>query len=194
MAVTVSVSFRPAFSGVLATFLQAQDVNGNWTGMTQFGNATAYTQISPKPGPFIDSVQLSSTSNLASITLTTGHTAGPGQLGMVHVLISDRIVGGSACQIVYFPLSNALNLVNDTGSDMVTPGGLTPGAGALGNSRCGVIGTQTSAVAWGSMVSLKTAVTFQPATFAGRRHVYINVFDIHGNLTHWVYAGSIDIK
>ena len=194
MAVTVSVSFKPGFSGVLATFLQAQDVNGNWTGMTQFGNATAYTQTTPKSGPFVESVQLSSTANSAAITLTTGHTASPGQLGMVHVLISDRIVGGSACQIVYFPLSNTLNLVNDAGSDMATPAGLKPGAGALANSRCGVIGTQTSALAWSSMVSLKIATTFQSATFAGRRHVYVNVFDIHGNLTHWVYAGSLDIK
>ena len=44
------------------------------------------------------------------------------------------------------------------------------------------------------MVSLKIETAFHSATFAGRRHVYVNVFDIHGNLTHWVYGGSLDIK
>ena len=195
MSVTVPVTFRTGFTGVLATFLQAQDVYGNWTGMTQFGNATAYAQPSPKPGPYVSTISVpATTGDSTTVNLRAGHTGGYSQLGMIHLLISDRIVGGVPCQIVYFPHGNTLNLVNDSGTDMVTPAGIKPGSGALANSRCSVAGSRSSSVAWGNTVSLTLALTFQPSTFAGKRNVYVNAFDILGNLTHWVHGGTLNIQ
>jgi len=38
MTVAVAMTFNSSFSGELATFMQAFDVTGGFTGMTQFGN------------------------------------------------------------------------------------------------------------------------------------------------------------
>ena len=52
MTITVPVTFFGNFTGPLGTFLQQADVHGNWTGMTQFGNWTAYGLFGHRnPGP-----------------------------------------------------------------------------------------------------------------------------------------------
>ena len=47
MYVDARVTFKAPLNGVLGTFLQELDVNGVWTGMTQFGNWLAFPVASP---------------------------------------------------------------------------------------------------------------------------------------------------
>jgi hypothetical protein len=53
MTVNVTVTFQTAIGPVLGTFLQALDVNGTWTGMTQIGNWTVPGALQTRPGPTI---------------------------------------------------------------------------------------------------------------------------------------------
>ena len=53
MTVNVTVTFKTAIGPVLGTFLQALDVNGTWTGMTQIGNWTVPGALQTRPGPTI---------------------------------------------------------------------------------------------------------------------------------------------
>ena len=56
---------------------------------------------------------------------------------MIHLLTSAAIVGSPACQFVYFPAANTLNLINDAGTELVSPTGIVPGQpGSLTNARC----------------------------------------------------------
>ena len=92
LAVSVPVTFAPGFSGVLPTFLQSEDVTGQWTGMTQMGSWTAYPAAVQRPGPYyVNATPLSGTGSYTTMNVTVGHSAGPSALSMVHALIGNSI-------------------------------------------------------------------------------------------------------
>jgi hypothetical protein len=196
MTVTVPVTFRSGVSPVMATFLQALDVKDNWTGMTQFGN-WVYSGGTSRPGPSIHGVAASTTEgSYAVYSVTANHTIGAAWLSMIHVLVSDRIVGGLPCQAVYFPLGNTLDLINDSGTALVSGGaGVTPGtAGTLANSRCSINTGLASRAVSDKNVTVTIPMNFRPATFGGMRNVYVNAFDIAGQLSHWVQASTLNVR
>jgi hypothetical protein len=191
MYVDARVTFKSPLNGVLGTFLQELDVNGVWTGMTQFGNWLAYPVTSPKPGPYIvGGTPTSGAGSSAAYNITVGHTSGVATLSMVHLLISSQIVGGAPCQVVFFPGGNSVHLINDTGSALVA-GSLIPGSntGTLANSRCTVSGSGLTRTNSGSNVTIRLPVSFSTGTFGGVKSVYVNTFDNYGLLTHWQQIG-----
>ena len=191
MTVTAAMTFNSGFSGKLATFMQGFDVTGAYTGMTQFGNwmASAGGQA---PGPYIVGVSpQSGAGSSTTLTFTAGHTSGVPSLSFVTLLISSVIVGGTPCQAFYFPAANVLNLVNDSGTAMVSANGIAPGtAGSLANSRCTINTGTASRNVSGNNVSVSLPLTFNTATFAGPQNVYVNAFDNFGYLSHWGYGGN----
>jgi hypothetical protein len=191
LAVTASMTFNSGFKGQLATFMQGFDVHGAYTGMTQFGNWVAASGPQA-PGPYV--VGMSPTSGAGSsttITFTAGDTSGVSALSFVTMLISSVIVGGTSCQVFYFPAANTLNLVNDAGTAMVSANGITPGAaGTLANSRCSINTGGASKSVSGNNVTVSLPMTFNTPTFSGTRNIYVNAFDNYGNLSHWVTGGT----
>jgi len=196
MTVNAKVTFKAALKGMLGTFLQELDVNGVWTGMTQFGNWQAYSVSTPKPGPYLTGGgPATGAGSSATFSIGAGHTSGVNTLSMVHLLISSKIVGAPVCQVVYFPVANTVYLINDTGSDLV-PGSLTPGTntGTLANSRCTVSGTGMTRSTSGNTRTLTLPVSFNPGTFGGAKSVYVNAFDNYGLLTHWQKIGAWTVQ
>ncbi len=196
MIINLTVAFNPTFKGVLGTFLQAQDVKGTWTGMTQFGNWVVSPLPGPKPGPFIASGgPPSGAGSSTTLAVTTGHTSGIIGNSLVTILISPKIVGGTPCQLIFFPLGNTVNLVNDTGSALVAA--IDPVIGTpvtLSNSRCSLnVGGMLRLNSEGT-VTATFPMTFNPATFGGLKNFYGNAFDIGGNVTHWVQFGTWTVQ
>jgi hypothetical protein len=197
MTVTIPVTFKSNFTGVLPMFLQAADVTDKWTGMTQMGSWTAFPQTVPKPGPyFVSTTPTSGAGSSATFSITVGHTGGVSRLSMVHLLLNSVIVGGAACQVVFLPSSNQVNLINDSGTDMASPVWLTPGSstGSVANSRCAISGVGLTRVTVGNNVTLNVPLTFQPAAFGGLKNIYVNTFDNAGLLTHWVQPGTWQVQ
>ena len=196
MTVTVPVVFKSAgLTGVLGTFTQELDVNGQWTDMRQFGN-WVLPGAPIKSGPAVVGLTPTQTAgNSATFTATGSHTAGVAQIGLFHLLIADRVVGGAACQIVYFAFDDTVALINDAGTDFAGAGRVPRGsANTLANSRCSVnVAAMTRSVA-GNNVSVSYPLTFNTSTFGGAKNVYLNTFDLSGNLSHWVQGGSITIQ
>jgi len=195
MTVTVKVTFNPAFTGQLATFLQAFDMAGNFTSMTQFGNWMAAPAPTRPPGPYVVGVSpTSGTGSSTTLSFTAGHTSGVPALAFVTMLISSVIAGGVPCQVFYFEASNTLNLVNDGGTAMVSAG-IVPGtAGTLSNSRCSInTGGATETIS-GDNVTVSVPMTFNTTTFGGKQNVYVNAFDNYGFLSHWVTGGSWTVQ
>ena len=187
MYVDARVTFKAPLNGVLGTFLQELDVNGVWTGMTQFGNWLAFPVVSPKPGPYVvGSAPAGGVGSSTAYNITVGHTSGIAALTVVHLLISSQIVGRAPCQIVFFPAANSVHLINDTGSALVI-GSITAGSntGTLVNSRCTVLGAGLTRANSGNNVTLRIPVLFNPATFGDAKNIYVNAFDNNGLLTHW---------
>jgi N-acetylneuraminic acid mutarotase len=196
MIVTVPVTFKTAgLTPVLGTFLQELDVNGQWTGMTQFGN-WVLPGAPVKLGPAVVSLSSSQVSGTsATLTATAANSFGIGQLGMFHMLIADRVVGGTACQIVYFAFDNTVALINDAGTAFAGAGRVGLGsANQLMNSRCSLNVAAARRTVTGNDVSVTYPMTFTPATFGGVKNVYLNIFDLSGNLSHWVQGGVLTVQ
>jgi hypothetical protein len=115
--------------------------------------------------------------------------------GIIHILVSDRILGGVSCQAIYFPSSNTLNLINDTGTQLVSANGVVPGTpGSLANSRCSInTGSASRAIA-GTSVTVTIPMNFQPSTFGGLKNVYASAFDNYGLLTHSVQGATMMVQ
>jgi hypothetical protein len=195
MVVTVQPEFKQSMGLLLATFLQAFDVSGNYTGMTQFGNWVIPNAAPGQPGPFVVSATpLTGTGSSATFTLTSGHSSGLLALSVLHLRISNSIVGEAACHIVYFTGNNTLNLVGDSGA-LVSSSGVAPGsASTLSNSVCNVNAAGTSVNTSGSLLTLVTPVSFAPSAFGGPKVVWANAFDNAGLLTHWVMTATFSVQ
>jgi hypothetical protein len=195
MTVTVTVFFQNSLGPVLGTFLQAEDVNGNWTDMRQFGNWVLPGAPPVRLGPAISSITPQSTfgSNV-TYSITSTHPSGWQALVLINLLVSDRIVGSPACHVVYFPANNTFNLVNDAGG-LVLPAGVAPGTNAiLSNSRCSISTAAASIVKVGTTITVTVPVSFFPATFAGGKNVYGNAFDNVGLTSHWIQGGVLNVQ
>jgi len=195
MTVNAAVTFNSSFTGRLATFMQGFDVTGAYTGMTQFGNWEVSAGVQ-KPGPYIvNMTPTSGAGSSATLTFTAGHTSGVSSLSFVTILISSVIVGAPACQAFYFPASNTLNLVNDSGSAMVSTNGIAPGtAGTLANSRCSINTGSASSSPAGNNVTVALPMTFDSSTFGGAKNIYLNAFDDFGKLSHWVNSATWTVQ
>jgi hypothetical protein len=195
MTVTAPITFHNGVSPVMGTFLQAQDVHGRWTGMTQFGT-WEYSAGTSRPGPSVVSTGSSNTQGSSTrYTVTSAHTSGASSLALINLLVSDRIFGGLPCHALYFPGGNTFNLIKDDSSGLVSNDGLRPGAfGTIANSRCSIDASQAAATVSGNRVTVVFPMRFQPSTFAGRKNVYVNVFDNVGWLSHWVQVGTFNVQ
>jgi hypothetical protein len=86
LRLTAPVTFRSGLAGALATFLQAQDMTGRWTGMTQFGNWVLPPFATPPTGPRIDGVAFTqSHARFGQLSVSASHTAGWANLTAIHV-------------------------------------------------------------------------------------------------------------
>jgi hypothetical protein len=199
LTVSIPVTFTTALGPVLGTFLQAQDINSIWTGMTQMGNWVIPGAPPVRPGPAIVNIQPASVAGTAATyTITASSPTGAAGLDNINLLISDRIVGGAPCHVIYFPQTNTLNLVNDTGNGFVSPTGVTPGSGGfLSNGRCQVNPSGASVSFTGTNVSVTVPLSFSTLTFSGTKGVWGNAFDRGGanQLTsHWVQGGTLLVQ
>lgn len=192
LVVNAAVTLNQSFTGTLGLFLQAQDIDGFWTGMTQFGNWTGTVASTPKPGPYV--VGMTPTAALGSATykLTVGHTSGISKLGMVHLRFSSGIVGAEPCHVIYFPGDNTINLINDAGTDLEAPPGVKLGSVGISTQRCTIAAGATRSVE-GNTLTLTLPMHFNRSTFLGAKTAYANVFDNAGNLTHWITVGTLNV-
>jgi hypothetical protein len=109
--------------------------------------------------------------------------------------VNTEIVGGTPCHIIFFPLENKLNLVDDSGMALVSSGGRTIGTtGTLANSICSIDPLAATKLISGLTMTINIPVSFNRQTFSGQKNVYVNAFDNAGSLTHWVQGGVIAVQ
>ena len=190
MIVTIPVTFKLSIGPVLGTFLQALDVNGNWTGMTQFGNWGVPGAQQTRVGPAFAGIGIQAAATLNSRKLTTyiAHPAGAAGLSMITMLAASGISATKTCQVVFIP-GLGINLIDDTRTAMVSPTWATPGQNVtLANSQCSF---NANGVVWqpGPTSVLTMPMTFASPGLSGVQTIYVNAFDVTGRTTHWVTAG-----
>ena len=191
MTVTLVVVFKDAsVTQVMGMFLQAADVSGSWTDFRQFGTWHLPSARLTRSGPFVVTGSMPSAGSGTSSTfdITVGHTSGVAQIEQVHMRLSSAIVGSAPCHLIYFPATNSMGLVNDSGDALIGPA--TLGSGVLATNRCLVDTNKVRRSDMPNGLTLTVPVTFNAGLFGGLKNLYINVFDKGGNLTHWVRTGT----
>jgi hypothetical protein len=184
LTVTVPLTFFGTFTGQMGTFLQSFDVNGNFTGMTQFGNWTPAPLASPKPGPYVTSITVPPyTLAPSKVVAETGNTTGVSKIIFVNILVAEQIVGGKVrCHILYFPATKEIKLINDAGTGYVTNSPAQNGYCAIGSFNGNVMfvsGTEKD-------LHLEIPMVWNTPEVTKRLSVWVNTFDNIGNLTHWL--------
>jgi len=128
-----------------------------------------------------------------SQTLTFRFTdaAGPGDIGVVDVLINTVLDGANACYIAYVRSANTLYLV-DNGGDAGGPFAgslvLNGGAGSTQNSQCQIHSVGSSATTTGTTLVLTLNVTFQ-SSFAGNQLMHVAQVNQAGYTNGWQRVG-----
>ena len=182
MTVTAEIALKAPHRRI-ATFAQALDASGRYSGIRQFGSWSGPLLI-PRPGPFLSSAATASTPAAGSETVVSfafGHS-NPSLLAFATVLIGDGI-GNPGCQIFYFPQAQPgarIQLVNDAGTALLV------GAPSASNSRCSVDAstlTLTDKGTDGQLLGVR--VKFNAANFAGRKRLYSLAVSSDGLITHW---------
>lgn len=190
LSYTIPVALKSAgMTPIPATFLQALDVTGKWTGMTQFGNRTVIDAMLQKPGPQIGGVSGPSEPNVGMLQGATG------PLAQLHLRIASKIVGAPACHIVFFYDTNTVNMINDSETALVSPVNLAIGApGSLANSRCSINAAQITRSDNAGQTSVWfKSLAYNSTAFSGTKTLYVQAFDGGGYTTHWFGAMNVSI-
>jgi hypothetical protein len=187
MTVTAHVTFKPTGATPrMATFLQAADVTDKWTGMTQQGTLQSPGASATRPGPQVTSTAIGPTIGIVTVTPDPSRV-----LTMVHLRIADRIVGSPVCHAVYFVGEQAVNLINDAETAMVSPTNVPVGnPTTLSNSRCTLDVSQTGSTGTSTTQQTFTFKVSSKPGFTGQKTYWFNAFDVENRLTHWVDGGT----
>ena len=192
LTLTLNIAFKPAFSGNRIMFVAALSqslANTDW-------QALGVWQVpGPPPSPPQIAVGSASPSRLAGaagtnqqVTFSLTDTAGPGDLGVVNVLINRFIDGRQACYLAYVASTNTLLLVDDAGDAGGPYAGsmvLNGTSASIGNSQCSVSGAGSTATPGANSLSLTLNIALK-TPFSGNRVIYLAGRDRHdGNSTGW---------
>lgn len=186
MTVRATIALRPGYTGPGATFLQALDASGRYSGVRQFGVWNSLFTHERRSGPFLPFIAQGSTGS-GSETAVSFSFGPTGSIEWATVLISDEI-GNPGCQIYYFPKTGLLRLVSEDGTALLSPPVVVHSRCSL-DARAPVI---TSLGEDGLRVSVN--VKFNPATFSGRKTFYSLALSSDGWVTHWQPGRTFDVQ
>jgi len=194
IALTLNITFKPAFAGNKVIYMAARDIAENNSGWQALGVVQA-------PG----AAQTTTTSAVGMTnprgsglgptphTFTFSDTHGFADLGVMNVLINESIDGRHACYLAYSRPLNTLYLVNDNGDGLLAGQSLAT-AGNTANSQCSVSWADNPVTADGNNLSLTLNIRFN-ASFAGNRVFYLAARDVaEGNNTDWQPLGSWTVQ
>lgn len=194
IAITLNLTFKPAFGGNKVIYMAARDIAENNSGWQALGVVQA-------PGAL-----QATTTSAVGMTNSRGFGLGPthyiftfsdtrgfADLGVMNVLINDSIDGRHGCYLAYSRPLNTLYLVNDNG-DGLLPGVSLDTTAVTSNSQCTVSGDVGSVERAGNVLTLALNIQFKPA-FAGNRIFFLAARDTaEGNNTDWQPLGTWTVQ
>lgn len=199
LTLTLNITFKASFGGNRITYVAARDHgsgNSDWQALGvwqvpwQSPGTIAVTGVTPSRG-----AAAAGTNQQFRLTLTD--TKGPGDFGVVNLLINNSIDGRRACYLAYLPSSNTLILVDDAGDAGGPYAGSMPlngSSASIENGQCSVSASGSSAGYSGNTTTLTLSITFKGA-FAGNRVLYTAGRDrSDGNNTDWQAMGTWTVQ
>ncbi len=181
LALSLSLTFQPAFQGAKNIYMQAANSGGS----TAWQSEGTWT-VQPASASAV-AVNPSSGSGLSqSFAFQFSDTGGAADLTSVGVLFNSSLSTAGACAVIYNQSQNSLSLLTDAGTSPGTTIG--PGSGTQQNSQCILSGAGSSVATVGNLLTLTLALTFQ-AAFQGSKTVYMQAANSAGT-SAWQAEGS----
>ena len=183
LTVNLSLTFKPAFTGLKNTYMQVQDVSGTlaaWQALgswTASGAAPSAVSVTPASG--------SGGSQTFAFVYTDPY--GVADINYINMLFQSQLSGPNACWVQYLTASNTVYLVADSGSGFAGSGVLGV-PGTLNNSQCTVDVGASSMTSSGNNLTFKAAITFK-ATFNGAKSSFMGVFNNAFATSGWQTKG-----
>lgn len=181
--ITLSIAFKPAFSGAKNLYMYAEDTSANNSGFQLRGT---FTVTSTASVPTVTSVTPNSGSGAhRPFTLVYSDPAGNSLLNRRLFLINSTLNGAGACFVEVD--RNGIFLATDAGTGLIGP--LLPN-GSLGNSQCSVDTPGASVAYSATTTTVVLPITFK-APFGGSRNIYMYADDTLGNSSGWQLMGAV---
>ncbi|MEO8024955.1 MAG: SBBP repeat-containing protein [Bryobacteraceae bacterium] len=186
LTLTISYSFKAAYSGSKLTYAFAQDNAGSLTGWQRLGTWTVGAANQPPTVAGVTPASGSGTSQIFNFIFSDGN--GFADLSTVYGQISPTLHAAPGCSFWYTRPTNVLFLINDAGNNATGP--FTVGAtGIAQNGQCSIdlgnSGTSTS----GNNLVVSVSVTFK-AGYSGSKGVYAYASDNPGLGSGWQTIGA----
>jgi hypothetical protein len=181
LTVTLALSFQSAFSGTKNIYMDIYD-NGSDAGWQLKGT---WTTVAVTLGP-VSVTPSSGTGTSQTFSFVYADPKGYTGLSSVLVIINNSVTWASGCDLLYYPATNALYLMNDAGGTWTGPVSLGQ-SGTLQNSQCAVNAGSSSASGSGNNLTVNIALSFQSA-FSGTKNIYMDAYD--GPDAGWQLKGT----
>jgi len=181
LTLVLNVSFTPSFVGLKHVYMLAADAGAS-SGWQQRGTWTV-----PAVAVTADSVSPSTGAGFSrAFALLYSDSFGAADITSARVRFGASNVGPATCTASYNPATNAVSLLNDTGTASSTG---TLGTGTLSNSQCMLNLASSSASSSGTNLTVVLNVTFTPA-FVGSKNVYMLAKSNTGPSSGWQQRGT----
>jgi hypothetical protein len=181
LTLNLALSFTAAFSGTKTFYIFGADNSGlslPWTQVGTWSSNTNPTLVFANPTSGSGSTQ--------TFEFQVADGVGASNITYLEPLFVNT--NGSRCVIYFSPASNQLELLNDAGTNWLTPVSIGSAA-TLQNSMCTVNAAASSMQAVGSILTLKLVLSFTPA-FTGAKTFYIFGADDTGLNLPWTAVGT----
>jgi virginiamycin B lyase len=196
LSLTLNMTFKAGFGGNKITYVAARDQSGNNSNWQALG----VWQVPWTPSGTISFSSINparSTGTSGNLQIAFTDSKGPGDIGIVNVLMNNSIDARQPCYLAYVASSNTLYLVDDEGNAGGPFAGsmaLNGGNGTIQNGQCQAKAFGSSAQTSGNSLTLNLNMMFF-AGFAGNRIVYVASRDqTNGNNTDWQAAGTWTVQ
>ncbi len=189
VTLNAAITFQPTFAGIKNIYGYDEDLADRNSGWVTLGhwNTAAVQAVAPTANSVTPD---SGMGNSQTFTFAFSSVNSYLYLSTFYAVINTGVGSGNSCRVEYLPASNQLYLYPDAGASGTLLGPMTPGVtGTLSNSQCTLNVGETSAAGAGNTITLKVALTFQPA-FAGLKNIYGYAEDLGDRISGWVTLGT----
>jgi hypothetical protein len=166
--ITVSITFKPAFSGLKNIYMYGSENGIFVTGWVQRGTYSASVGGMPVANSAVPS---SGSGNKQRFSFTVSDPGGAGFIHGAAVLISASSDTNNACLLVYDRTANTVALSYDNPNNGHTP--VVLGASTIAtNGQCTLYGANTTVISGITAVEITLDLSFN-ATFSGTKNLYL---------------------
>ena len=188
LALTLNMSFTPAFAGNKVVYIAARNIaedNSGWNTMGAHNIPGA-----PVTFPRSSSVTpASGSANNAVITFAYQDGSNATNLQTSWALINTAIDGRAACYVAYYQPGNRIYLIPDNGDGAQATSMMLTGTNSLSNSQCTVSSQGSSVAVSGNALNVSLNITFNSA-FAGPKGIWTATQTLSGQTSAWQALGA----